>query len=433
MSVVFGGKVICQKGQDAVDEYDDPIYGIQLLSKREKALLAELERTRSEIVEELITLGPSVSTADLEGWHNTIDTYERKLNRVGSLSKTVSGQESQKKKFTRITRSVPRAGKLRSLRTQSAAYQLGTPDQMNITALDFLPALSASSKFTEGKNNGQRGGLASSLQAIRLPILTLPAFGYKTCQSHSLPDCSTHLHHQTLSCVDPVEARKGRNEISAIILDDLDRYFIQQHLQISNEQMVELLLNLDAILGGSSSAEKLQSTVFNAVKEEEFYKGTFSNRNCIPNNSIIDHSEKYVDSRFTLSDSCHEVASVFSNSLDCSRSVSCEKTQSRSTGTRAKTTTRNQARKSLKESGPKLQKIVKASSHNSITDKHYSMELLRAELMRSLGNMQHHTAQVNFCIFVMIFLWLLHRCMFIYLHACVRSKLVFYMCKISHP
>lgn len=380
MSVVFGGKLLSQKGQSAVDDYDDPNYGIKLLSKREKALLAELDRTRSEIVSELFTLGPSVSTENLDDWHNTINTYESQIHGSGSFSNTTSTYNSHKINKKRRTRSQPVSGKLRALKGSSTSFH----ESKTVTALDFLPALSTNSAASLG-SSARKGG--NSSQTIKLPVLSLPSIRDKSSNSNSprgLDKSSTYNPLSDFEEFSTTDLIAGR---ALIVLGDLDRYYIQQYLEISNEQMDEILQDQDAILAGGISTEKgdrssSYPSVFNAVKDVDFYG--------VLNNSTQSASSPHISTGNNMGEDVDTLPLADSNeSLSGSSSLGF----SRSSKLRKTNKNKNKSRHN-KELTQKNRKAKMAWPESGVNDLN-SLEALRSELVKSLGNMQNHTAQVR--------------------------------------
>jgi hypothetical protein len=388
MSVVFGGKLLSRKSQqDVADDYDDPNYGIKLLSKREKALLAELDRTRSEIVSELVTLGPSVSTGNLEDWRNTISTYESRLtssssfNGNNTFSSAAHHRTSRKKHLIRNCRSQPTQGKLRSLgSTVSTLEPLSSHD--NRTVLDFLPALSASpASNMGGRGNSKQLKAMNSLQTIKLPVLTLPSFrdklGFRSsprtqvCNDASLVD----------DCADfDVICVSSSPRKSYIALEELDRYFIQQYLDISNEQMAEILQDLDAILAGGEGGGRI--SVFNAVNEmhQGLHKQLMSSCSSAASCSTLD-SESFSESNLKASN----MGSIASDSrMGFGGSLTLDNVHKM----------KHKQNRRRSDSNRKSKKVKMAWSASNINDLN-SLEALRSELVKSLGNMQQHTADVK--------------------------------------
>jgi hypothetical protein len=381
MSVVFGGKLISQKGQVAVDDYDDPNYGIKLLSKREKALLAELDRTRSEIVSELVTLGSSVSAGDLEDWHNTIHAYESQINEIGpSISIQSSNHRRTKKAHYRTQPQRVSSGKLKALK--SSTFHCDSTSK-TMTGLDFLPALSIAG--VRGSNKRKNG----PSQSVRLPILTLPSLRTNSSLFNShcgsaedsprppdppLPDLTEELGGPPASSP------------SALRLDGLDRYYIQQYLEISNEQMDEILQDLDAILMGATAAgncdDNSHQSVFNAARDAAFdgRRGWWDSAPPVASQLSASRETK---SKEKLS---HLSSSGFSRSSSLRKNKMIDV---HTTGTRR---VANNNKESTRKS--KTVKVAWSEGGSGINDLN-SLDALRTELVKSLGNMQHHTAEVN--------------------------------------
>mmetsp|Transcript_36750 Transcript_36750/g.68371 ORF Transcript_36750/g.68371 Transcript_36750/m.68371 type:complete len:1025 (+) Transcript_36750:67-3141(+) len=391
MSVVFGGKLVPQKSQqNGVDAYDDPNYGIKLLSKREKTLLAELDRTRNEIVSELVTLGPSVSSGNLEDWRSTLSAYESQLANSGSFSDTFGSsgtsrhQSTRKKHRHRNSRRERATGKLTSLGGTTSTLEPLQGRDCTSTALDFLPMISVNPLSSMGSGNPHKG--AKSMQTVKLPVLTLPSFRAKVSQTSTpriLVD-EADLADNTDSRITGEEAY-SRN--SCIVLDDLDRYYIQQYLEISNEQMTEILQDLDAILsdGTDEGAWAMRLSVFNAVKGAGFIGG---------GSSYVSHSidatsgrtESYMELR-SDADTRGSAASVTNESfLGLKRSSTLDKSF-KYKGKSKQNRRHNASYRSSK-------KVKMAWSDNNINDLN-SVEALRTELVKSLGHMQQHTADVK--------------------------------------
>lgn len=393
MSVVFGGKLISHKGQSAVDDFDDPNYGIKLLSKREKTLLAELNKTRSEIVSELVILGPSVATGNLDDWHQTINTYESQIHGSGSFhSNTGSNYDTNKRTKKRSSRNQLASGKLGVLKSSSLSFH----ESKTTTGLDFLPAL-ATHSVTSHVSSKRRGG--STSQAIRLPILTLPSIQTKHSTSNS-PRCLVDdASHQYNPLSDFAEFSGGDETAgrALIILDDLDRYYIQQYLEISNEQMDEILQDLDAILlGGVAAAagetcDSSRPSVFNAVRDMCFSNdGIEGSSTTVPATSpplLFEGGKARVQgsSRLLLG-SKGAMPHSASSSAGFSRSSALRKTTSQKTSIKGR---------SSKEVTQKNKKSKMAWSDSGGINDLNSIEALRTELVKSLGNMQHHTAEVK--------------------------------------
>mgnify|MGYP003386362792 CR=1 FL=1 len=383
MSVVFGGKLLSQKGQNAVDVYDDPNYGIKLLSKREKALLAELDRTRSEIVSELFTLGPSVSTENLEDWHNTINTYESQIHDTSSISKISSNYKSHKKIKKTRARSQPLSKKLTTLKcSSSSTFHEGK----TVTALDFLPALTTDAATSLGSSTRRGGG---SSHHVKLPVLSLPSI--RTKISHSISPralINDNLSpYNTLSDFVEFTTSDLTSGTSYIVLGDLDRYYIQQYLDISNEQMDEILQDLDAILvgdisTGDSGSSSPHPSVFNAVKDA----------------GVCDHFRNNTQSASSPHLSAASEMAAFGGTIPLTDAYGSSKS---SLGLRRPSkhlkTNKNKCRsngrydKGLTQKNRKTKMAWPDSGVNDLN----SLDSLRSELVKSLGNMQHHTAEVR--------------------------------------
>lgn len=386
MSVVFGGKLVPQKSQqNGVEAYDDPNYGIKLLSKREKTLLAELDRTRSEIVSELVTLGPSVSSGNLEDWRSTLSAYESQLATGGSFSDTFGSsgaahhQSTRKKHRSKSSRRQRAVGKLTSLGGTASTLEPLHGHDCTSTPLDFLPMISVNPLSSMGSSNQRKG--AKPVQTVKLPVLSLPSFGSGVSQTSS-PRVLVDVADQA-DCTDlriAGEDSYARNP--SIILEDLDRYYIQQYLEISNEQMAEILQDLDAILSGGVGAGASRRSVFNAVKGTDFIgSGSSYAPHTLDNESIMelrsDSDTRTRGSVASVTDASFQRLSR-SSTLDKSFKFKGKRRQSRRHN--ASTRTSNN--------------VKMAWSDNNINDLN-SIESLRSELVKSLGHMQQHTADVK--------------------------------------
>ena len=364
MSVVFGGKLIRQQGHSAVDEYDNPNFGLKLLSKREKSLLAELERTRSEIVEELVSMAPQVSSTSLEEWHDTINTYKKQLN-----GKTVKPSNDKYARRNMRRNHLTGAVKMKSLNFSQSCDRT---EVRSTTVLDMLPSLTSQSveHVTKRKNN-------SSSQPVKLPVLTLP-----NVRRRSSCDCSTSdrsaerpSHKSTSEFIE----HNTNTSSTFIILDDLDRYYIQQYLDITNEQMEVILCNLDTILLGDLCPDnQYYPSVFNAAKAWGYFSVDSNNESPSTGNE-----------RNAIVDSAMTGESV--------RSITCVPFDLSVGSTFAKSAPRKTKKKKKNKNTKDLtHRRTKGKGSRSVTDINDldSVKTLRAELICSLGNMQHHTAEV---------------------------------------
>jgi len=103
--LLFGNKLFAGKKADDdnfANENEDSEVGssmvgaqkdsINVLSKHEKLLLLELQRTRLNIVEELQTLDPQISSDNWNEVQDTIATYQDKITNLAG-EETIDGQK----------------------------------------------------------------------------------------------------------------------------------------------------------------------------------------------------------------------------------------------------------------------------------------------------------------------------------------------------
>lgn len=331
MSLIFGGKLLAPKLRQPKDHSIVSSNNIQSLSQREQELLDELQVTRSNIVRELIRISPEVRNDDISSWKSSLNLYNSNLKTLKKeRPKTTDVKLHQKKRI-----------------------------EIQSKTLQSLPMISSTGDFSLSFKTKRE-------DPISLPILTLPAV--RPATSHQQPSDFLSLpttHHD----------KYLRYDYSNILLDfdDLQTEFMLNYFTITISQWREIVANFGKVLcfiKGEST--ELRPTVFSSVKRvapNSLFSPTIRKsshiHDCTRTLPPIDHES---NSRNTSSRSLLRGSSL--HSLHSTTFVNTSQEMRR---------TRKQKVNSRSRGNTKVTSPVSA---------------LRQELLTSLGNMQHYTAEV---------------------------------------
>ena len=141
MSLVFGGKLLAPKPKRSANDQNslDASRSVQLLSKREQELLEELQKTRTDIVKELVRVSPQIRNDEIDSWKNSIEKYQSNLSASKKIERPLTSLEA-KKHFRR--RSEIQASKtLQSLTVMSSTGEFAFGFQTKRDDSFVLPVL----------------------------------------------------------------------------------------------------------------------------------------------------------------------------------------------------------------------------------------------------------------------------------------------------
>mmetsp|Transcript_26383 Transcript_26383/g.39144 ORF Transcript_26383/g.39144 Transcript_26383/m.39144 type:complete len:1064 (+) Transcript_26383:160-3351(+) len=422
MSIVFGSKLLTSKsihGQQ--DDDNNPSYGIKHLSKREKQLLHELERTRSEIVNELVQLGPSISSKDMGVWKETLADYESKVGLSHTYGTSIGmkrkpGKTSLMRKKQLQTSSV-HSSPSRSLKKSTTLNQESTGTVK--TGLDSLPILASNGDFAFNVKLRMQG-------PIQLPVINLPLV--RTMSSTMSPDMklgdteSSAVNHDTmnhtLSSMPSFMERTMSMNMGE--LDNYSRAFIQSYFDITDDQMDEIMFNSENILraydyetGMTVEEDFAPISVFASLRpaigfgEGEFdsFDNTYTESRQVQSSSTTQRPAPSLQSaastpmfppiKMNRTQSLHSLKSApQTKSMDYNQSMFEGSTRDKQgwgstimgrsgtlKSTPSKSKKRAHRRQAWGDTGPKIDPN--------------SADGLRMELMKSIDNMQKHTTQVK--------------------------------------
>jgi hypothetical protein len=339
MSLIFGGKLLAPKQKrSAHDPSDfDASKSVQLLSKREQELLEELQKTRTDIVRELVRVSPQIRTDDLDSWKSSIKKYQSNLSSSKKVERPLTSLEA-KRHFRR--RSEIQASK----------------------TLQSLPIMSSTGEFAFGFKTKRDDSVA-------LPVLTLPAV--RIAQIHSsVPQSDIHPREITSNTSPPVDSKFSLN------FDQFGVNFMINYFSISQSQWDEIITNFDKVC-------RYVQPSFEEPNDNENFPTVFM--------SVSDRYCDFLCSDFSTSDRPQN------NRLALSLPpINPTQNQSNSTGTSifASSKQPNMPSKRHVERGKPLSKTKKRLQSQRSMPTESSPNNLRQELMSSLGQMQRYTAEV---------------------------------------
>lgn len=391
MSLIFAGKLLASKSVQDDHDKESPTFGIRHLSRREKQLLDELGRTRTEIVRELVMMGPSVPGADIELWQKTISDYRTTLQ--PEVPHTGSRKNRRAKEYD------PKRAGVASRRSQYGQRTMAntcSPQKMK-SSLDALPILSCSGDFSNRKTE--------KIQTIQLPVVSLPLIGRSSTPQNRIslntiqsPDeCNEESPTTPMSSIDMTCSTLFANMSEGL-------GYIQSYFGVSDDTMKDIKLHADAVLAyvdsestGSSTSKEL-ATVFLAVRYRHTscsIDGTSTRDGAggemLP--SIQNGQSRRVDSgggRLVSSRSLSGTSMRLGDSLYDSRALSpCHDSY-----------TQSQSRSKIKATGSSSFRATASNTRKSrvawpVQEEMSREESLRNDLMSSIGNMHRHTAEVG--------------------------------------
>jgi hypothetical protein len=391
MSLIFGGKLLAPKHYEEDAEKNNPAFGIRHLSKREKQLLEELSKTRSEIVKELVHLGPSLGKSDLDLWRDTLDEYQDKLDLFDSRHIPSRRQGARSLTFSKTS--------WQQLGRESQS-QVGVNGKRVVKSrLDSLPILSASCSL----NLPKQAGMVSTIQ---LPVVTLPMVRgssspysevYQKSDSLAKEECGmATTHKSTVASSNTIFQDMGNNSA-----------FIRQYLSLSAFDLLDIQMSADKILqsadresGVIAHADEVLTSVFMSVKHMDSRINDSSARNtssAIGGNSLPVISSPH-NSKYYMGKS-HSTKNLSSRSLPFEQSFpTLGSLHSQDSNSRRKKSTGSVGQAHFAQSHKRgSQRSVNRKQTRQAWAQHESSpeENLRQELMASIGNMQRHTAEVR--------------------------------------
>lgn len=353
------------KNSDDKNEKNNPVLGIRYLSKRETQLVEELKKTRSEIVKELVHLGPELCESDIELWKGTLDAYRDEL----FSSNTICGHQTQ------ITseiskRRLKRLGKVCSLRDSN--------DKRGVKSrLDAFPILSASYSSRERNNPSS---------TIQLPVVTLPIV-----RRNVTSNSEKYREHDVTSKEIALMEQSNASQFKSVHFQDIGNSsaFIQEHLAITASDLADIQLyeckilqSADRDVGPIESGDEFGTTVFMAVVSSE--------------DQVSDHMP-----HLKVGISLPTLAASQNSNTDLKKIHSTKYFASKSLGSsdsKVSTVGRNKSTRHVAHPPKGRSRTSSTPRRDRQAWSQYKMPTetnLRLELMESIGNMQRHTADVG--------------------------------------
>lgn len=241
MSLVFGGKLLAPKPKRSANDQNslDASRSVQLLSKREQELLEELQKTRTDIVKELVRVSPQIRNDEIDSWKNSIEKYQSNLSASRKIDRPLTSLEA-KKHFRR--RSEIQASK----------------------TLQSLTVMSSTGEFSFGFQTKRDDSFV-------LPVLKLPEVRPAWPQS---------VHpHEIISKTPSLPS----DSILPLDFDQFDVNFMMNYFSISQSLWDEIVNNFDKLCRcsvGDHQGDEFAPTVFMSVSDRfsDLHNSTFSDR-----------------------------------------------------------------------------------------------------------------------------------------------------------
>jgi hypothetical protein len=211
MALIFGGKLLAPKQRPANDQDSfNASKSVQLLSKREQELLDELQKTRTDIVKELVRASPQIRTDEIDSWKRSIKQYQSNLSSSKKVERPLTSLEAKK-----------------HLRRRSEIQASKT--------LQSLPIMSSTGEFAFSFKTKRD-------EPIVLPVLTLPAVRPLQIRSNSVVPQSNSDSQDIIS-----KTSLHSDLIFPYIFDRFDVNFMIHHFSISQQQWDEIMTNFEKV------------------------------------------------------------------------------------------------------------------------------------------------------------------------------------------
>jgi hypothetical protein len=357
MSLVFGGKLLAPKQTRTMCPEQANLTNtkeIQSLSRREQELLQELQKTRTNIVKELVRISPEVQIEEVDSWKNTLKKYKSNLNR--SMRRPLSTSSGTRRS----------QGPQRSETPSSHSFQ-------------SIPIMSSTGEFAFSLKSRRE-------EPIVLPVLSLPAV--------RPPLKAKSLRTESMPCNSFPPPRIGDTSILLLDVDQSDVEFMLDYFSITLSTWREVSENFETLCkyvepSSNDQSDNLMPTVFASTNTRT--------RDLSP----IDDSKSLSSSTFGNSQS-----RSFGNSLPPLRPNTRQPTpQSLFRGSdlhqfnssefdppKSVMLTRSMSTKRAEAGPSKTRKRFQSIQY--LRPELSSSDSLRQELIKSLGSMQQHTAEV---------------------------------------